>query len=431
MDEKRYFTRPHRGTSVPAHEPYLRLMRLPKNVITIKGRPRMITIPLRQEGSSFYKALAMFDRMRRAAPGQETEGQMAGRGEHYALPHNSPQQLADIGRMRAWLQEFAKTREAQPNDHVMIPLKGESEEELDWKPFIIETYGQYQEHQFKIADVEELARDALGYNRLVKIAQVHGADHSLAMILQLIKEKIPFDFVAHNDVPNEMPDELEFVKYAYLYALKMPLLLIRLQNTAEEYLYNKALLMSDRARWCTNEWKIRPFKKFLRYFFFDKEMLDKQPDVKYVDVLQYLGIQSYQSTPRAAMNPLPTPSKLSIPKAIHWDTAPPGKRILRVFDALPVHKLSFEESVAMIEKAGMLRDPNVLEFGRHGCLLCPYASIPYFLQLKENYPSLFEICQRRVREGNRKVGTDFTFIAPKRITSTYTEPPYNLKGPPL
>jgi 3'-phosphoadenosine 5'-phosphosulfate sulfotransferase (PAPS reductase)/FAD synthetase len=356
---------------------------------------------------------------------------MSGRGEHYAFPQNTPQQLADIGKMRSWLRQYGLSREAQPNDSTLIPLSGDSENEVDWKPFYLETFGTYMGHPFKIADIKALAHDARVYNRLIKIAQYHGAAHSLAMALQLIKEKIPFDFLMHNDVPNEMPDELEYVKYTALYALKLPLVITRLQNTAEEYLYKKALLMSDRARWCTNEWKIRPFKKFLRFFFFNKEELDKVPDAKYVDILQLLGMQAFQSPGRRGLNPFPTPSNISVPRAQFWENQPEGKRILRVFDALPVHALSHEDDLALIADAGINRNPSELEMGRHGCLLCPYASIPYYLQLKENYPTLFETCKRRVREGNRKPGTNFTFIDPARITATYRKAPYNLTAPPL
>lgn len=428
-DEPRCFHRPPRGTHLPAHAAYLRMMMLPKNVITAQGKPRMITIPPRENGSDFYNALARFDRTRKAVTA-ETPGQMAGRGEHYALPNNSPEQLRVIWQQRDWLRQYGLSREAQPNDSVPVPLAGEGEAELDWKPFFVETYGIYQGHKFVIDDIRAIARDAIQYNRLVTMAQFHGAIHSVAMALYLIKEKIPFDFMLHNDVPNEMPDELEYVKYAAVYALKMPLVVLRLQNTAEEYLYKKALLMSDRARWCTKEWKIRPFKKFLRAFFFTVDELDKYP-VKYVDCLQYLGIQAYQSTPRAQLNKYPMPSDLSIPRAQFWDTQAEGRRILRVFDALPVHDISFEDSMDMVNKSGIMIDPNISEYGRHGCLLCPYASLDYYLRLKSDYHELFAICKRRVREGNRKPGTNFTFIDPKRITSTYRKPPYNLTEPPL
>jgi len=272
--------------------------------------------------------------------------------------------------------------------------------------------------------------DAWQYNRLLKIAQVHGALHSVAMVTILVEQGLPFDFVFHNDVPNEMPDELEFVKYIVLHELKLPLIMTRLHDTTEEYMFNKKMLMSDRARWCTNEWKIRPFKKLLRKFFFNSQAMPAT--AKYVDVLQYLGIQAFQSPGRASMNPLPTPNMMSVPTEASWESQRnTNHRLLRVYDTLPVFNLSHEDDIALSNRRGWMRNPNELEYGRHGCLLCPYASIPFYIQLKRDYPDLFAICKRRVFEGNLRGKSSYTFIPPLKPGSQYRQPPWNLTEPPI
>lgn len=437
----------------PAH--HVHLMRFMRDTIMVGKQERMITIPSRENASNFYAALAKFDKDRKFYT-VESGGQMASRGEYYDFPEVSEDQLRDIAEMRAWLRKFGQSKMAKPNDTFKVPLESSREDAIEWKPMTVATYGPSpfdSTRPFMISDIRSLARDAWYYNRLIKMAQFHGAAHSLAMMIRLLADRIPFEFVFHNDVPNEMPDELDYVKYIILYELKLPMVITHLGSTIEEYMYWKALLMSDLARWCTNEWKIKPFKMFLKTFFFKLNLKeDESPDtpvvppgVKHVDILQYLGMQAAQSRARAALNPLPTPSDISIPSPENWEKASEGKRILRVFDALPVHDLTNDDNIRMIQRRGWMRNPNELEFGRHGCLLCPYASIAYYWQLQHKYPELFRICKERVALGNKRSNTSFTFIAPSKmypkIRTTfrgrpvidYTKPPYNYPEgqPPL
>lgn len=361
-------------------------------------------------------------------------GIMSARGEHYAFPDNSPEQLKAIKEDRTRIKSLG----IMPDDEYEIPSYAGTV--YDWKPFKVELYGITRD---KIATIRD---SVFSTGRLLRQASIHGASHSVAMMLKLLDNDIKFDYAYYTNLPNEMIDEREYVLYYVRHVLKVPLVMIVPQNTAEEYFYRKAVFPTMFRRWCTDQMKLDPLRKFLAVEYF-KHL----PKNSSFDMLQFLGMQGFQSPGRAALSPKPSPSMLSIPQpftrippatcevhesgnlkgypvkmnVINWpvdrqtgqltsvDAMIQGRkdgRVMRIFDMLPVYYLSHEDDLDLIRNASIIRNPNEREFGRHGCVLCPFADWRYYHQLRTKYKKLYQICvdrryeasRRQIEEGKRK-----------------------------
>jgi len=365
-------------------------------------------------------------------------GIMSQRGEQYAFPANDPAILAEIKEDR----KYVKGLKTEPDETYEIPsLNGRK---YEWKPHRVELYGITHDK------IERIRDDVFSSGRLLRQASIHGASHSIAMLVTLLKEKIPFDYCYYTNLPNEMIDEREYVLYYTRHVLKVPLIVIVPQNTAEEYFYRRQVFPTQFRRWCTDLMKLDPLRRFLKI-----EYLDQLPKNSSFDMLQFLGMQAFQSPGRAAMSPKPQPSMLSVPQpfkkvpsptcevyesgkqmgtimninVVNWPVdrgtgqftgiedlkdmrARNGRRVMRVFDMLPVFYLSHEDDMAIIRNKKIIRNPNEREFGRHGCLLCPFADWHYYHQLRTTprYKHLYEECvkrryaasQQQIEKGDRK-----------------------------
>jgi 3'-phosphoadenosine 5'-phosphosulfate sulfotransferase (PAPS reductase)/FAD synthetase len=424
----------------------------------------------------FNTMINRFESTREFQLGSESLGVMSQRGEHYKMPMklDDPRFPQFMKTIEAFRHEL-RSMNIQPDQTYEIPwaVEGkikkilndvetvgkdqaikiwgkkavdkaiENEEDKDyfyeWKPHRVELYGINRD------GLDKIARDAIATKRLVRIASIHGAEHSVAMLITLLEQGIPFDFCYYTELPTEQMDEYDYVKY-YVQALAMkfgriiPLVVVVPQDSAETYFERKAIYPREDKRWCTMALKLNPYKKLLKDIFYNK----LEPG-DYVDILQFLGMQAFQSEGRASLNPYATPSFLSLPPPYeetpeekerkrqakakqkqnqalgervmrggkewlaNWPSTDmnqwqrlmqngtlPNRTIMRVFDMLPVFKFSHEDDLAMLERHGIKRNPNSLFFGRHGCVLCPFASWEYYHQLKMTYPEIYaEACKIR------------------------------------
>lgn len=376
-------------------------------------------------GNGDYKAIIdKFEKTRKFGIVTESQGIMSERGEHYAFPDNSPADLAKIKEDR----DFLKGLTFQPKDEFKITQKGELLEETrsnqarkkhDWLPF------KYKLYRIDRNKINKIAKEVLA-GRLLRMASIHGATHSVAELITILDEKIPFDFCYYSNIPTEQDGELEYVLYYTQEILKVPLVMGVPQNTAMEYYYQVGRYPTQFARWCTDRMKLEPIRRFFNMFF-----LSNVEPGNHIDILQFLGMQAFQSAGRASLDPKPTPSMLSVPQPYQrvpypscqvydtgqnigglkkyqvinwpvyedtgilipmneWHKREPELSIMRVFDTLPVFYLSHEDDLDLLESVCAIRNPNEREFGRHGCVLCPFADWRYYHQIRTNYKKLYK-----------------------------------------
>jgi 3'-phosphoadenosine 5'-phosphosulfate sulfotransferase (PAPS reductase)/FAD synthetase len=251
------------------------------------------------------------------------------------------------------------------------------------------------------------------------------------MLCTLVNDGIPFDFAYYTNLDNEIEGEFEFVKYYTRYVLNVPLVIGRSQNTADEFFYNKGRWPSQRARWCTDLMKLDPLRGLFKKFFHDP--MDAG---QHVDIVQFLGMQAFQSPGRAKMSPDAKPSMLSVPKPYinventhcevwesgqfkgkpkkinvanwpvdrktgkfigmeKWHEMSPDLKIMRVFDMLPIFYLDHEDDLDILENNGIIRNPSEIRWGRHGCVICPFANFRYYHEMHVNYPKIYKMCVKR------------------------------------
>jgi 3'-phosphoadenosine 5'-phosphosulfate sulfotransferase (PAPS reductase)/FAD synthetase len=392
----------------------------------------------------FHDMVTHFETTREFDLHNDSLGVMSQRGEHYKVPVLDPANVARIEANRNYIRGL----NIQPDDSFKIPwaVEGKTEETEDyfykWKPHLVELFG------IDRAGLDNIANDVIRTKRLARIVSIHGAEHSVAMLIMLLELHIPFDFCYYTELPTEQMDEYDYVKYyvqalANIFKVKIPLVVVVPQDDAETYYERSAMYPREDKRWCTLKMKLNPYKKLLKEIFYEK----LEPG-DYVDILQFLGMQAFQSEGRASLNPYATPSFLSLPppyeetpeekerkkrekeeKAKAKQNQALGERVMRggkewlanwpstdmnqwqrlmqngtitnrsvmrVFDMLPVFKLSHEDDLAMLARHDIKRNPNSEFFGRHGCMLCPFASWQYYHQLKLSYPKIYaRACQIR------------------------------------
>lgn len=382
----------------------------------------------------FAEIVNDFEKTRKFVAKGESEGFMSDRQSSYELPTTDPATLKEIEADR----KFIKSLKIIPDETFEIP-RG-SVVKYPWKPDRIELYN------ISSVQIAGAVDACIKSNRTLRTASIHGAAHSFSMLLYLIQENIHFDFANYINLPGEMPGEREFVLYYAVHLLKVPFVMIVPQDTVLDYYYRTRILPTAVRRWCTRDMKIRPFERFAK-----SEMYSRVGPGQYIDIVNFMGMQSHQSTRRAKMSQAPTPALASIPPpkkrindpscAVHesgqkagkpikiwinnwparnmadWFKTKPNARVLRQFNMLPVFHLSEDDNRDIIENAGGIRNPNEREYGTHGCLVCPFKKIPYYLYLKEKHPDLWKTCLKtrdeatraRVEEGTlEKTFTQFT-----------------------
>lgn len=415
-----------------------------------------------EDQPTFKKLVEAFESNRMFDMKRESQGIMSNRGEHYKFPMITDETLQVIEMDREYINGLNIT----PDES--FPVKNK-----------VSTYADHEIELFGISrnDIDNIFQNARKNNRLIRIASVHGATHSFAMAASLKAWNIPFDFCYYSNLPSEVPGEREYVLYYIRFVLGLPLVVAvpqisdktKYESTSLEYFTRSRMLPNMRKRWCTMRMKLFPYQDFLISEFYNK--LDQG---EYLDIVQFLGMQAFQSKGRAALSPKPTPSNLSWPysyfkyfeakgakgKKIYdecgdalvyinwpikvmvngkpkvlftpeerridmidwktvqpvtlkeWRSVDPETPVMRIFDMLPIHHLSHNEDLEIVENLGAIRNPNEREFGRHGCILCPFADWHYYHNLRKNRPDLYEIAATlrdacgslQVEEGSKPKG---------------------------
>jgi len=390
----------------------------------------------------FVQILDRFEKTRKFELGTDDTGMMSQRASRLPqFPASIPGSpvLAKIQEDRIRLRGM----NIQPTETYQLEMMDQNIPESKMGTDIPTTPGAKQRYNYLPATVSmygingdalsKIRNKAVETHRLVRIASVHGASHSVGMVIALKKNNVQFDFAYYSHIPNEMIDEAEYVIY-YTQALKIPLVMITLNNSAVEYFYRAQMWPSGPKRWCTLNMKLKPYKRFLSAIFLGdvtwrdpKDNMLKRLDTpyklnggQYIDIVQFLGLQGWQSPGRAAIGFGPNPSFLSVPppyktfgqagikknKAMgdvvkrgtkeyieNWPSTNikdllatyPNDPVMRVFDMMPSFRFEYDDDIRMINQEGLMQNPNEREFGIHGCLCCPFRDFFYYHQLRQFY----------------------------------------------
>jgi 3'-phosphoadenosine 5'-phosphosulfate sulfotransferase (PAPS reductase)/FAD synthetase len=187
----------------------------------------------------------------------------------------------------------------------------------------------------------------------VKYVLSYGAGvNSTAMMLFLIENKFPLDYVLFADTGGEMPETYEYVEHVRKYLEKqgIPFQIVRVKNndTLYDRCMRRKVIPSQTWRWCTRDLKIRPIYAFYR-------SLKSQ-------VYQYVGIDYDE---------------------IHRMKDSKADYVTNIYPLID-YKIGRQECIRLIEKA---RLPVPV---KSGCYFCPFNNLERWSEVYAQHPELFE-----------------------------------------
>ena len=178
-----------------------------------------------------------------------------------------------------------------------------------------------------------------------------GGVNSTAMIVLLINNRFPLDYVVFADTGNEMPETYEYLKTMrkYLKEKKIPFELVRVWNktSLSDRCLRRKVVPSQIWRWCTRDMKVRPIHAFYRGLR--------------SHVYQYMGID-YDEVHRMK------PAKVDYVTNLY---------------PLIDYKVGRMECIELIESA---RLPVPI---KSGCYMCPFNNMERWVELYKKHPELY------------------------------------------
>jgi len=203
-----------------------------------------------------------------------------------------------------------------------------------------------------------------------KVICIHPANHSIALFLKM-KENADLCLYCH-----PLLADIKAKEYVISYVGKynFPLVILTREEEIEE-LFKENGCPTMWRRWCSRMFKIEPTRLFYKNFI---------PS----GVIEYMGMQKFQSKERSDMNP-----ELS-------EDAKSQKRY-KIYSELPIFYESEEDNTKRIEAAG-IKPYESRGYNRYGCYLCPFAGIKYYEQMKVEKPELYERCNKLMQLGSEE-----------------------------
>ena len=184
-----------------------------------------------------------------------------------------------------------------------------------------------------------------------------GGINSTAMIIWLIKNKRPIDYVIFSDTGNEVPETYQYItQHMKPYLQKHNISFVTVYNYRKISLWTRCIIRrvfpDMYKRWCTRDFKVRPIHRFYRTLK--------------SHIIEYMGID-YGEIKRM---------KLSIDDHITKDYP------------LIDNKIDRDACIAIITQAKM---PIPV---KSGCFFCPYNSKERWVWLKKNHPDLYKLSEQ-------------------------------------
>lgn len=202
-----------------------------------------------------------------------------------------------------------------------------------------------------------------------------GGVNSTALIIFLIQNKHPLDYVVFADTGDEMPETYDYLHHMkkYLYTHKIPFQIVKVPNgdSLSDRCLRRRVIPSQVWRWCTRDMKVRPIYRFYRSLN--------------CHVYQYMGID-YDEWYRMK--------------------DPTEDYVTNVFPLVD-YKIGRQGCIELIEKAGL---PIPV---KSGCFFCPFNNIERWKEVYDKHPDLFEFA-RKMEENGKHMPKQT--LAPKTFT---------------
>ena len=213
-----------------------------------------------------------------------------------------------------------------------------------------------------------------------KVVCIHPANHSVSLFLKM-KDQSDLALYCHPLLAKE--SSKAFV-IEYTSKFNFPLVILTRMDSIEDLMRKNGVPTMYR-RWCSRVFKIEPTRLFYKTFI---------PS----GVIEYIGIQKFQSKERGEMNP-----------ELHEDAKSQAR--YKIYSELPIFYESEEFNTELMQEYGIKPfGESVRGYNRYGCYLCPFATKQYYEDLKENDPETYQKCNRlmeiasekQIQEGKRK-----------------------------
>jgi len=158
-------------------------------------------------------------------------------------------------------------------------------------------------------------------------------------------------------------------------------MILERKTPVKELLIKNGLNTQNR-RWCTRIYKIQMAKVFYKFFGLGNRSL-KTPFV------QVKGMTQFQSPKRNKIfTKMFDTGDFTDPLSFSKGRPDPKFYAIQEF---PIYNKTEEQLQQLRKSLGIKRNPVELIFwGEHGCMLCPYRKEEYFLHLKTWYPLLYQ-----------------------------------------
>lgn len=188
-----------------------------------------------------------------------------------------------------------------------------------------------------------------------------GGVNSTALIVFLVKNQFPLDYVVFSDTGDEMPETYEYLEVIrkYLARRKIPLETVRVRKkeALSDICLRRRVVPSQIWRWCTRDMKVLPIHKFYRTLK--------------SHVYQYMGID-YGEVHRMK------PAKVDYVTNLY---------------PLIDNKIAREGCINLIKKA---RLPIPI---KSGCFFCPFNNMERWAEIYKNHPDLYKYSMKIEENG--------------------------------
>ena len=192
-----------------------------------------------------------------------------------------------------------------------------------------------------------------------------GGVNSTAMIVYLVKNKFPLDYVVFSDTGDEMPETYEYLEIMrkYLKRKSIPFEIVRVRNktSLSDRCLKRKVVPSQIWRWCTRDMKVTPIHAFYRKL--------------HSHIYQYMGID-YDEVHRMK------PAKVDYVTNLY---------------PLIDYKIGREECTNLIKKA---RLPIPV---KSGCYMCPFNNMTRWAEIYEKHPDLYKYAIK-IEENSKHFG---------------------------
>ena len=199
----------------------------------------------------------------------------------------------------------------------------------------------------------------------LQVLSYGGGVQSTAMIFLIKEGKLPKpDIVIHSDTGSEMPYTEEMVLSISKIVEEMGIpfeIVTSYHGRLHEYYFSKKSVPVVGVRSCTTNFKILPQRRKIR------EIVGKGNGKLLAEC--WLGITTDEATRK-------------IDSELKW--------IANKFPLLDLD-ISREDCIEINKKYGF-------KVKKSGCFLCPYGGKKWFIRLFQDYPELFEICEKMEKE---------------------------------